>query len=361
MSKKKYKYRAQALYKGIKIDVVANDLKTLQKRVERKKKKIDNTFVSDDITLNAWKERWLDTYKQNIQYKTLSDYRTMLKHIDFDIPISAVKPLQLQEIFNRHTNKSKSFLHKLYILANDMFEQAFENNLVERNPMRKVKIPKGYSKERRPLTDEERFYFIEVAKTHYAGKYFMLQLYAGLRPSEAARVRGKDISANGIKVNGSKTENATRIVPLVDELKEILGEMQPNELVATNSYGNPLSKSSMRNAWESFRRELNIEMGCEVFRNALIEPLPLSADVVPYCLRHTFSTDCVTAGVPFAIKEQILGHSLKHLSLGYDHLTLDSVEVARKALNKYHEKRNRENGSDNDIKPLKFQQTNVHS
>lgn len=39
------------------------------------------------------------------------------------------------------------------------------------------------------------------------------------------------------------------------------------------------------------RREMNIALGCRVYRNELLSPFPLAEDFVPYCLRHTYCTD----------------------------------------------------------------------
>ena len=43
--------------------------------------------------------------------------------------------------------------------------------------------------------------------------------------------------------------------------------------------------------WQACKREMNISMGCKVYRNALVPPYPLADDIVPYCLRHTYCTD----------------------------------------------------------------------
>ena len=46
-----------------------------------------------------------------------------------------------------------------------------------------------------------------------------------------------------------------------------------------------------------FKRELEIHMGAEVYRNQIIQSV-VAPDLVPYCLRHTYCTDLQRAGVP---------------------------------------------------------------
>ena len=49
-------------------------------------------------------------------------------------------------------------------------------------------------------------------------------------------------------------------------------------------------------------------MGAKVYRNKIVESM-IAPDLTPYCLRHTFATDCARAGVPLETVRWLLGHA----------------------------------------------------
>lgn len=67
------------------------------------------------------------------------------------------------------------------------------------------------------------------------------------------------------------------------------------------------NENSMRRLWTGFKRDLDIYMGAELERNKIVVS-KLAPDLVPYCLRHTFATDCARAGVPVDVVRWLMGH-----------------------------------------------------
>ena len=49
-------------------------------------------------------------------------------------------------------------------------------------------------------------------------------------------------------------------------------------------------------------------MGAKLERNKIVES-KVAADLTPYCLRHTFATDCIRADVHIDNVRWLLGHS----------------------------------------------------
>ena len=90
------------------------------------------------------------------------------------------------------------------------------------------------------------------------------------------------------------------------------------------------TKTSMRQMWEVFKRDLDISMGAQTFRNAIIpETSVVAKDLTPYCLRHTYGTDLQTAGVPINVAKDLMGH--KDISVTariYTHLSKQSFSDA---------------------------------
>lgn len=340
MAEKKYKYRKKIQYNGFTIDVRSNDLDEFVEKIKKRKKEIDKRIIQSDISFNKWKYKYLETYKNDVSARTYSDYEDIIAHLDFPQPVRDIKQIQIQNLFNNYAGKSKSLIHKMHFLCKDIFEQAVENGLIERNPCNKLIVPSGSEGERRALTDDEKMRCISVAAKHDFGAYFMLMLFAGLRPIEASQVRGGDIDLENkrLYVHGAKArknENKDRIVPICDPLVPFLQEFKKNEFVIYDSSNQPLTKDTRRNKWYKFKREINIEMGSKMFRNRILEPM-FDEEITAYYFRHTFNVDCVSANVPWIIKEQFMGHSLKKKTLGYDHLVDKNIEIGRQLLNEYY-------------------------
>jgi integrase len=94
---------------------------------------------------------------------------------------------------------------------------------------------------------------------------------------------------------------------IMGKLKAQREGKQPFDLVFPNRDGKLMDEATMYRRWKSFRRELDIHMGATVYRNQITES-KLADDLVPYCLRHTFATDCARAGVPIDTVRWLMGH-----------------------------------------------------
>jgi integrase len=138
-------------------------------------------------------------------------------------------------------------------------------------------------------------------------------LYTGCRPSEAIGVVGSDLQMiRGIPVlhiRGTKTANADRYVPVVPEILPRLEALAPDQIASPNAAGRKHTESSYKRIVDRLRREMNISMGCKVYRNQLVPPYPLADDFVPYLLRHTFCTDLQKRGVDVRAAQRLMGHA----------------------------------------------------
>ena len=66
-----------------------------------------------------------------------------------------------------------------------IFDEAVENDYVNKNPARKLSLPTNYTDgTHRSTTPFERKHILKVAEWHHAGLWVLTQLYCGLRPSE---------------------------------------------------------------------------------------------------------------------------------------------------------------------------------
>lgn len=340
---KKYKFIKYFTYEGKRYVVRADSEPELYMKIANKQRDLreGRVTVSGDMLVRDWIPRVLDTYKPNISdnYREQMELR-IKKHITAhigDLRLKSIKPLQCQEILNKQQGKSKSHIKKLHQELVFIFEKAKENHLILENPADHLIRPEGYQGKRRSITDIERKHLLAVCENNPVYNLFLLMLYAGCRPGEAAIVQGTDlIKKNGVyllHIRGTKTENSDRYVPVVPELLPILIDLDPFQLASPNHAGRQHSESSYKRLVDHLRRDMNISMGCKTYRNKLVPPLPLTEDFVPYMLRHTFCTDLQKKGVDIRAAQKLMGHAdIQTTANIYTHQDEDTLMQAAKQM-----------------------------
>ena len=304
---------------------------------ERLKRKIEEDRHDSTTLFRTWADTALKTYKPNVSPRYEKEIRCRLdKHINASIghlPVSKVSPLMCQQILNGAKGKSRSHITKLSQELYFYFDMAVQNGLIQKNPADRLIRPTGYTHKRRALTTEEREHFEKVAEAFPRFVLFELMLYCGCRPAEAAEVRFSDVTEiDGVPflhIRGTKTANSDRLVPIPVELWPKLLKSRKSAPVACTGQGNKHTQSSYKRLTERLCREMNISMGCKVYRNQLMPPFPLAEDFVPYLFRHTYCTDLKKKGVDIRIAKDLMGHAdIKTTANIYDHADGDTLRLA---------------------------------
>lgn len=317
----------------------------MRKADEKKQELRKAVRIRRHMPVRAWIAEWMTTYKEpNVSEKTYQDYKYIMAHVDIDMPLAEVKPIHLQRILNDQAGKSTSFLRKLNLLMRECFEAAVDNELIPANPARKLTLPKGYTGKRRALTAEEKKLVLKVAKTHRAGTWVLLMLLCGMRPSEAAKIQGRDVDFQSMRIHvrGTKTASADRFVPLPARLKDSLSGLEPFEYAVKDTRGNPTTPTSRRTMWASFMKAVQIAAGARTEREKhasvphLVGPLPIDPSITPYWLRHTYATDLEAAGVPINVARDLLGHAdITVTSKIYTHRSEEAFQSAAEKINAF--------------------------
>lgn len=298
-----------------------------------------------------WAADWLETYKRGSvcpkNYKTYE--QNIRKHINpviGSMRLSDVKPVHCQRVLNKMQGKSFSLAGKVRMTMYQIFEAAVDNEMITRNPARSLTLPDVVEGTHRSLTDEERAYILQLVETHRAGLLVLVQLYCGLRPSEAVALNWSDIdfSAGTISVSHTlynarrtKTDAGSRVVPAPPALMERLRseKRKTKTTFVFHQLLDPLkphTEYSLRSMWENFKRELDILMGAQVYRSQIIMSV-VAPDLTMYCLRHTCATDYQTAGVPLNVAKVLLGHKDVRVTANiYTHYTAEQQAQTRSIL-----------------------------
>lgn len=303
--------------------------------------------VSGDMTVRAWTEKCIETYKTGQSEATRQKYIARINHCILQYigkrTLKSIKPIDVQMVLARQQNNSQYQINQVYQGLRFIFKTAKQNKLIAEDPTEGLyKIKSGKKEERRSLTKEEEEVFLKVCNNERF-YVFLLMYYCGMRPSEAREAKGKDIQTindngteyNIIHIRGTKTANADRNVPIPSELYDLIKNTPKSSYIAPNEAGNKHDEKSFQRAFNFLRRTMNIEMGCEVYRNALIPPYPLAEDFVPYCLRHTYCTNLCRKNVDIRIAQYLMGHSDIRLTANiYTHVDNSDVVQAAKLIAK---------------------------
>lgn len=334
-------------------------LKSLAKKLEAAKS--GNMILNKNTTVRKWADTWLDTYIKHsgMTDKSFSTYEQKLnKYIKpspfGDMRLKDVTESNLQKILNKQKGMSFSHASKLRMIMKQMFHRARRQRLINYDPAEDLSLPALKKGMRRSLTPMERTAIQKTAKTHRSGPWVLTMLYCGLRPGETIALHWKDIDfENGTitvstalesgKINDfklPKTDAGLRTLPMPKALADVLRPLQgePFEYIFTQvlpqNKGKHHTESSLYSYWKNFKRQLDIDMGAEVYRNQIKTPV-VAEDLTPYVLRHTYCTDLEIAGVPLNVAKVLMGHDDITVTANiYTHYSSETVKSAGKKINK---------------------------
>lgn len=333
-------------FEGKRYEVTAKTEAELYERIARKKIELEENKIKESNALvKDYLENWFLVFKEPyVVEKTMTMYTSSIKVINNYIGYRRLKDItssDIQAIITTEKNKgrSKSHLDKIRLTLSQAMKRAVIDRKIQFDPTLGLTKPKMEEKKRRAVTEEERRAILKVAETHRYGRWIRIMLYMGLRPSETALVQGKDINleTRELHVRGTKSPAANRHVPIpeviINDFRDFSGEIY----LFTTKEGNPPSDRRIRTWWSAFKRDLDIELGAEVYRNQIIKSV-IAKDLKLYCLRHTYGTDAVSAGVPIATLAEIMGHEdIRTTKKYYIHTSYKARQSAKEYFDKFYD------------------------
>ena len=320
----KYKVVKTFTFEGKRYYIYANTPEEAAAKMAIKKRDLAERVVkAKNTTVAEWTPECIRLYKANVSARTLSDFeyladKVLIRTIG-SLKLSSVKPMHLQEILNEYRGFSVTQINAVLHVLRFVFGKAYLNGLITSDPSENLTKPTARKKQtRRALTPYEREHIEKVGFTKHKYLLFMLMLFCGCRPAEAAKATGADIvrdsGYNLLHVRGTKTPLSDRYVPIPDKLYEAIKNTPKSEYIASYANGNFIAPINRSRVWARFVRDVNLSMGAKTYRNALVPPLPLASDLVPYCLRHEYCTDLARKGVDIRIAQRLMGHSTIRLT-----------------------------------------------
>ncbi|MDR0914393.1 MAG: site-specific integrase [Oscillospiraceae bacterium] len=332
---KGYLYRKTFTYQGKKYQITATDEKTLMRKVVEKQLQLERgeIVVNKNTTVARWVQQWLEIDKKPAV--SASTYSKLVSIVNNHIVpyignyrLCDVQRQMLQKLLNDHAGGSFSLLSKIKIYIKEIFNAAERDELIIKNPSRFLVMPEFTKGEARVLTDEEYRAAAQLCKTHKDGLFFEFMLKYGLRRGEVAALMWSDIDFDNQFLNicravefvggnpqikdTTKTPAGNRVIKLNIELIELLRKKLKQSdniyIFTAATTGKLLTEKQIARKWSNFKRELDIVLGAELYRNEIVET-KLLPGLHMHCLRHTAITNLVLAGADLKDVQTFAGHS----------------------------------------------------
>ncbi len=274
------------------------------------------------------------------QNKYFYNYRRYILPMFGERQIEEIKPYELEVFFysDEVRSKSSAVKQKLYSLLYGIFQKAYDNDIISKNPMVAVELPEYKAvKEKRVYSQAQSDLLYSFCKQHRYGASIALMLKAGLRRGEVLGLRHCDVlrkeklitvfqavmeqGGRGV-ITTPKTGSSVRTLPVSSDLIDFClsraSSGSGDNLLYPNSEGSAVSPHNWHN------RQY------KVFMDEFTESYPEISALRPHELRHTCGTLLYQSGVDIRTIQKFMGHaSIEVTSAIYIH---DDVEHMRSAL-----------------------------
>lgn len=291
------------------------------------------------MTLGEWIPQYLMSYKLNIirpdSYYTLELVVRQIPQELKEMELTDILPMHLQRFYNEFGQRvSKSYMDKMRVFINALFEAAIDNDFCVKNPAARLKVPHIKEKPREAFTLEEVCIILNYAmcyENQRTGVAVMTLLLTGIRRGELLGLKREDVADNVLTINRAvflehnkarvieheaKTDKSLRTVPLLPELAYRLQHLpHKGEYLFGTKNGTLLNPRNFTRDYDTFFRHLR-------------EAEPSVRRLSPHCCRHTFATLTREHGADIRIVQELLGHSDIKTTARYSHANISSMRMA---------------------------------
>ncbi|QEH69761.1 tyrosine-type recombinase/integrase [Cellulosilyticum sp. WCF-2] len=320
---------------------------------------INDGYVRDDIiTLEIWGKRYLkDFVKSTIRETTYDSYDTVCRNHIFNADLAKmklkdIKAYHLQPYLNDKSELSKSYIKKIYLLLNMFFDGAVRNDLIVKNPLLAVNIPRSKKevKNIEILTlDQQREYIKAASETSYKA-LLLTALLTGMRLGEILALKWDkvDFSKMEIRVDQSlketrthdgnsvkwekitqapKTKSGKRAVPISNALAKILQEHK----TAQNELAMKRGRKDFNTQKYVFCSDVGTSLNARNAQRAHYQTCERAGipKVGFHALRHTFASRMIEKGVDVKIVQAWVGHATIQMTYNiYVHVQEDAKKAS---------------------------------
>ncbi len=319
--------------------IYASSKNELLKKLREHSYTADHGDLFEEIAAE-WKEEHFKTLTPNSQKPYKGAYNRAMRHLS-DKCINDITKKDITKIIEdmKKEGLAKKTVATQLLVLNLIFKYAIVNDFAEVNPCEHIETPKNLKKTKREMPSEEDIQsIIENADKDPFGLFAYFLYYTGCRFGEALALQGKDIDLekgeihitksvyfdNGTKTKTPKTDSGTRIIPLLDCLRDKLPKLKKNQYLFSHLEDRSESYTQKRifTQWKNYRERIGISC-------------------TPHQLRHGYATLLYDAGLTPKDAQAILGHATIEMTADiYTHITNSRAQNNAYKLNEYVNQKN---------------------
>lgn len=163
----------------------------------------------------------------------------------------------------------------------------------------------------KPMAEADVVAFFKVIDATRDRLIFLLMLRCGLRVSEVCALTWKEIdltAGTALILNGKgKVDRVAYLSPDAEQVLRLWQQTQKPSSIYLFPGQKPRQGPLVRHSVNGIMREYLRQAGVE-------------KDYSPHCLRHTFATQLLNAGVRLEVLKELMGHRSLHMTLRYTEL-----------------------------------------
>lgn len=239
-----------------------------------------------------------------------------------NIPIDKVKKCQIESFLEKERVKSNSVIKKDYTMLKRIFEYAFDNRYISNNLFQGINLiekPKSTKEDKdvKALSYMEQVKLVDYMENNSVKhkNILLICLYTGMRIGEVLALNYKeDIDFDSMQITVRRTLTKSK------EGKTIVGPPKTNSGKRILQI-NELTEKVLRDSINNVRKNKNNVLFCHpdgklIETNTInshfkrvCKKAGISEKYSVHCLRHTYATRCIEAGVELPVLQALMGHA----------------------------------------------------
>lgn len=294
-----------------------------------------------EVLFSTYLSEWYELFKKPLISESSRQHYYGIIHNQI-IPafsnrqLRSITSADLQRYMNGLDGMGKTTIGYHGSILKNIFEHAYANGIIDRNPAVGLKKPSAEKESKRSLTDAETAAALKVGNEHPEGLLLLVLYYTGLRRGEALGLKWSDVDfrEKTISVRRDvdfataslgelKTKNSRRKVPIPSDLEASLRSFRslPEMFVFPASRGGEfLSQSTFIHRWDRLMQAM-------AAADPSIETVDGKSILTPHYFRHNYASVLYNAGVDILAAQRFLGHADIKTTLSiYSHLSDGKTE-----------------------------------